>query len=69
MQNKSALRVQTVGWLLQDDGDTVVLSQSMMFDDADGSDDWQIAGTKVIPKRAIESMVHIAEAGSVARAA
>lgn len=61
MQNKSALRVQTVGWLLQDDGDTVVLSQSMVYDPDDDGDDWQVAGTKVIPKRAIESMVHLSE--------
>lgn len=58
---RAALRVQTVGWLLQDDGDTVAISQSMVFDDIDGTDDWQVAGTKVIPKRAIESMVHLAE--------
>lgn len=50
-----------MGWLLQDDGDTVAISQSMVFDDIDGTDDWQIAGTKIIPKRAIESMVHLSE--------
>lgn len=54
-----------MGWLLQDDGDTVVLSQSMIHDPDDDGDDWQVAGRKVIPKRAIESMVTLAEVGSV----
>lgn len=50
---------------MQDDGDTIVLSQSMVHDSDDDGDDWQVAGTKVIPKRAVESMTTMAEVGAV----
>lgn len=48
----------SVGWVVFDDGDTVVLAQS--FGDI-GDEDMQMAGLKTIPSRAITRRVAIEE--------
>ena len=48
----------TVGWVVHDDGETLVLAQS--FGDI-GDEDMQVAGLKTIPCRAVTRRVAIEE--------
>lgn len=56
----ACVEVMTVGWIVQDDADVLVVAQSM--GDVDEDDEYlQVAGLKLIPKSAVISVETLTE--------
>ena len=64
---RAPIRCASVGWLMQDDDEAVVLAQSCGdIDEVYGA---QAAGLKTIPKVAVSGIQHLTEIEEVAEAA